>query len=114
MCILQLVGDIMSETIDTPYGKYTPQVPTEDEMREAAAMLSDAVETIAEVNHDMWAATRIADGWAYGEQRDDAKKLHPDLLPYARLSEGERKYDRETAKAIVAELKRRGILGSKE
>jgi len=89
---------------------YNPKPPTEGEMAHAAEVMGDVVEAIAEVNHDVWAAKRIADGWSYGEKRDDERKLHPDLLPYDRLPESEKAYDTESAKAIVAELLRRGIL----
>ncbi len=44
-----------------------------------------------------WAQTRIAQGWRFGETRDDAKKLHPCLIPYEELSEAEKDFDRNTA-----------------
>jgi len=48
----------------------------------------------------------MAEGWTYGPKRDDEKKKHPDLVPYARLSRSEQDYDRnaamETLKAIIA------------
>ena len=34
------------------------------------------------------------EGWTYGAVRDDAKKHHPDLVPYAQLPESEKEYDR--------------------
>lgn len=68
--------------------------------------LLELTEKIAENVHDVWAAGRIADGWTYGEQRDDAQKKHPCLVPYDQLSESEKEYDRNTAfetiKLIVA------------
>ena len=68
--------------------------------------LEALTEYLAENAHDLWAAQRMADGWQYGAQRDDAAKLHPDLLPYADLPESEKEYDRltamETIKAILA------------
>ncbi len=100
----------MALSIDTPHGPYTPQVPSREEMARAAGLLSDAVEAIAAVNHDVWAAKRIAEGWRYGPQRDEANKLHPDLVAYEYLSETEKAYDRETAQVVVAELLRRGLL----
>jgi len=54
-------------------------------------------ELLAKNTHDTWAAQRLADGWRYGEQRDDAKKLHPCLIPYEELPEEEKEYDRKTA-----------------
>lgn len=79
-------------------------------MAQAPAVLCDAVEAIARVNHNVWAAKRIAEGWRYGPQRDDAGKRHPDLIAYEHLPEVEKAYDRETAQVVVAELLRRGFI----
>lgn len=54
-------------------------------------------EEIAENVHEVWAASRIAEGWTYGEQRDDARKQTPCLVPYDVLPEEEKAYDRNTA-----------------
>lgn len=68
--------------------------------------LEELTEKIAENAHDVWARGRMAEGWTYGEKRDDDAKKHPDLLPYDQLSDGEKQYDRDTAmesiKAILA------------
>jgi hypothetical protein len=49
---------------------------------------------------------RLSEGWIWGPKRDDAKKTHPCLVPYAELPESEKEYDRQTAletiKAILA------------
>lgn len=98
------------KAIDTPHGPYLPQVPGADELARATAVMGDAVEAVAALNHDVWAARRIAEGWCYGPVRDDAARRHPDLVAYEHLSETEKAYDRETAKVVVAELLRRGLL----
>ncbi len=54
-------------------------------------------ELLAKNTHEVWAQTRIAQGWRFGETRDDAKKLHPCLIPYEELSEAEKDFDRNTA-----------------
>lgn len=54
-------------------------------------------EQLAENNHDLWAQQRMAEGWTYGPERDDANKKHPDLVPYGDLPESEKEYDRRTA-----------------
>ena len=63
-------------------------------------------EKIAENVHENWSAGRIAEGWTYGEERDDKKKTTPCLIPYAELPEIEKDYDRVTAlqslKLIIA------------
>jgi adenylate cyclase len=64
------------------------------------------VERLAESIHDNWAVRRISEGWSYGANRDDERKVHPDLVPYADLAESEKEYDRttvrETVKGILA------------
>ena len=63
-------------------------------------------ELLARHTHDVWANQRLAEGWCYGPQRDDARKEHPGLVPYEELSESEKEYDRNTAlqtlRAILA------------
>lgn len=54
-------------------------------------------EKIAENVHDVWAASRIAEGWIYGTKKDAEKKVTPLLVPYADLPESEKDYDRNTA-----------------
>ena len=54
-------------------------------------------EQIAENVHDVWAASRIKEGWTYGETRDNAAKTTPCLVPYGDLPEVEKEYDRNTA-----------------
>lgn len=100
----------MTEPIDTPYGPYIPKVPLQEEMEQASTLMLDVVETIAELNHDVWSAKRIEEGWRYGPKRDDVNKLHPCLVAYSHLPEMEKAYDRETAQVVVAEMLRRGLI----
>ena len=62
-----------------------------------SAGLLELTEKIAENVHDVWAVDRIADGWTFGETRDDEKKTTPCMVPYDQLSESEKEYDRNTA-----------------
>ena len=59
--------------------------------------LIQLAEQLAEQVHDVWAATRIAQGWTYGPVRNDIEKKHPCLVPYADLPEEEKIYDRNTS-----------------
>ena len=55
------------------------------------------VEEMSKNVHEVWAETRINQGWTYGEQRDDDLKTHPCLVPYEQLPESEKEYDRNTS-----------------
>ena len=76
--------------------KYIPQpidisnVKLPKELEQLAGLISENV-------HEVWAATRITQGWKYGEQRNDELKTHPCLVPYEELPEEEKKYDYNTS-----------------
>lgn len=65
-------------------------------------------EAIAENAHEVWAAARKKEGWAYGKERDDANKKHPDLIPYSSLPDSEKEYDRQMAINTIKLVKRLG------
>ena len=64
---------------------------------ELPTSLDDLIEQIAENVHDVWAKSRMDEGWTYGPERSDEKKTHPCLVPYNQLPEIEKDYDRNTA-----------------
>jgi len=70
--------------------------------------LMELREAIAENAHEVWAKTRKEQGWSYGKERDDAKKLHPDMLPYNLLPESEKEYDRLMAINTIKLVKKLG------
>jgi voltage-gated potassium channel Kch len=57
---------------------------------------AELVELLSEVEHNRWCAHMLLNGWKYGEKRDDTNKIHPDLIPFNELSDGVKKYDRDT------------------
>ena len=65
------------------------------------------LEAMAKNVHEVWAQTRIAQGWQYGSERNDAEKRHPMLIPYEDLPEEEKVYDRNTS--LTASLSRSPI-----
>lgn len=75
--------------------------------------LNDLVEEMSKNVHEVWAATRIAQGWTYGEQRDDREKKHPCLVPYEELSEEEKTYDRNTSLETIKLILKLGFKISK-
>lgn len=76
--------------------EYTPQpIDTTDVV--LPEELGQLVEQMAKNVHEVWAETRISQGWTYGEQRNDDLKTHPCLVPYEDLPEEEKEYDRNTS-----------------
>lgn len=76
--------------------KYVPH-PADTSTVKLDQDLLDLTEVIAENVHEVWSASRIKEGWTYGEQKDSIKKTTPCLVPYDELPEIEKQYDRDTA-----------------
>lgn len=75
---------------------YVPQ-PMDTKDIQLPEELSVLVEQMAKNVHEVWAQSRMEQGWTYGAERNDALKLHPCLVPYEELPEVEKAYDRDTA-----------------
>ncbi len=92
--------------------KYIPHpVSTEDVC--LPEELNALAEDIAKNVHEVWANTRISQGWTYGVERNDALKQHPCLVPYEELSESEKEYDRNTAQETLKLIVKLGFNISK-
>jgi len=63
--------------------------------------LEELVERLAANNHDIWAARRIFEGWRYGDRRNDVERTHPDLVPYDKLKDSEKEYDRDSVRSTL-------------
>jgi ryR domain protein len=100
-------GNYMLSATKTANG-YNPQ-PINVEGIDLDADLEDLTEAIAENAHDIWARARMDEGWTYGPVRDDAKKQHPDLVPYAQLPDSEKEYDRLMAMNTLRLVRRLGF-----
>lgn len=88
---------------------YTPH-PLDTRGIVLSTELQELTEQIAFHVHEIWASTRIAEGWNYGKIRNDEMKEHPCLVPYDELPENEKDYDRKTA---METLKAIALLGFK-
>lgn len=87
---------------------YTPQpIDTKDVM--LPEELNTLAELIAKNVHEVWSAGRMADGWIYGEERNDALRQHPCLVPYEELSEEEKEYDRNTSQETLKLIMKLGF-----
>ena len=76
--------------------------------------LNELMEQLARNVHEVWAAGRIAEGWKWGEVRDDEHKLHPCLVSYDELPEIEKDYDRRTALATLKTIVKLGYTIDKQ
>ena len=84
--------------------EYNPQ-PIDLSKVELPEELDELREALAENAHDVWAVERIAQGWSYGEKRDDDKKETPCMVPYSQLPESEKKFDRDMAESSLKLVK---------
>ena len=71
------------------------------------------VEQMSKNVHEVWAETRIKQGWTYGPERNDDKKTHPCLVPYEELPEAEKDYDRNTSTETLKLILKLGFRISK-
>lgn len=67
------------------------------------ALTPDELEQLSRAEHDRWMAAKLVQGWTHGPVRDDARRLHPDIVPYDALSEAIKDLDREQVR-IMARL----------
>lgn len=80
--------------------KYTPKPIDTSEVVLPKELVSLSEELARNV-HESWAKKRMAQGWTWGEERNDKKRTHPCLVPYDELSEEEREYDRMTSQETL-------------
>lgn len=65
------------------------------------------LEYLSETEHERWMQNKLENGWTPGP-RDNELKHHPDLIPYAELSEPIKDYDRAAIRNIPQYL---GMIG---
>lgn len=88
--------------------KYIPQ-PIDTKEVTLSEELMELVEAMAKNVHEVWAETRIEQGWTFGPERNDSLKHHPCLIPYEELPEEEREYDRNTAIGTLKLIQKLGF-----
>jgi ryanodine receptor 2 len=88
--------------------KYVPQ-PMDISDVQLPEELNDLIEQISKNVHEVWAKSRMDQGWTYGPERSDILKQHPCLIPYEDLPEIEKAYDRDTALSTLKLISRLGF-----
>jgi hypothetical protein len=66
------------------------------------------IDALARIEHRRWCAERLLRGWRLGE-RDDDRRLHPDLVPFAALTEEAREKDHDAVLALPEVLTLAGL-----
>ena len=92
---------------------YVPQ-PADTSDVQLPEELNALIEQMAKNVHEVWAQSRIEQGWSYGEKRSDVLKQHPCLVPYDELPESEKAYDRDTAIETLKFISKCGFKITKE
>lgn len=67
---------------------HKPWDDTAEELKQTARLsVTNIVEFDfnAEKTHESWVNDKLARGWARGDKKDDAAKIHPCLVPWAQL-----------------------------
>lgn len=59
---------------------------------------------LAELEHERWMVERLLAGWRHGAVRDDHRRIHPDLVPFAELSAHAQGYDVNVVLTLLAAL----------
>lgn len=92
---------------------YVPQ-PMDTSDIQLPEGLNVLIEQMAKNVHEVWAQSRMEQGWTYGPERNDQLKQHPCLVPYEQLPEEEKAYDRDTALGTLKLITKLGFKIMKE
>lgn len=87
---------------------YVPQPMDTSDIR-LPEELDGLIEQMAKNVHEVWAQSRMDQGWVFGEERSDSLKQHPCLIPYEELPEVEKQYDRDTALGTLRLISKLGF-----
>lgn len=79
------------------------------ELHEPWTLAAEEIELLSQMEHDRWMRERLAQGWVWGAVRDNAKKIHPDLIPWADLTEEVKEKDRVMVRNIPNALATVGL-----
>jgi hypothetical protein len=74
------------------------------------ALSADEVDVLAERVHERWVDERETGGWRVGAQRDDAERIHPDLVPWDDLPDERREIDRQLLRKLPEVLEHVGLV----
>lgn len=74
--------------------------PRRDTKSPAIQFTKKELELLSEREHERWTKERTDAGYSYGPVRDETRKTHPYLVPWNKLSDKIKEYDRQTVRDI--------------
>lgn len=86
--------------------------PKRPKVFDAKRFSKKEVERMAEMEHGRWNAERLRDGWRYAPEKDEKRKLHPCLVPWSELADGDngvKKFDRSAVRKFPEILAKAGL-----
>ncbi|GBG24003.1 Ankyrin repeat domain-containing protein 1 [Hondaea fermentalgiana] len=79
--------------------------PLDTSIVRLSASTESLARRLARNMHNVWCKIKLEQGWQYSRTRDDARKLHPALVPFENLAPEDAKYNthmcQETVKLII-------------
>lgn len=69
----------------------------------------EEIEKLSEMEHERWNKEWESEGWKLGDKKDINRKITPHLVPYAKLPEDIKDYDRNTIRGIPLFLAKAGF-----
>jgi hypothetical protein len=75
--------------------------PIEASRVQLRSEILELTEVLARHVHETWVRMRLDEGWTLGPRRDDDRREHPCLMPYAELPDTEKEIDRQMTLAIL-------------
>lgn len=79
------------------------------ELNESSGFTAEEIDQLSQMEHDRWVRERQEQGWVFGPVRDNTKKIHPDLVLWADLTENAKEKDRVMIRNIPNALGRVGL-----
>ncbi len=73
------------------------------------AFTDEEVELLARQEHDRWLQAKLEDGWRLGQPRNDALKLHDQLVKWEELDDRDRDRDRDPVRELPEILELTGF-----
>jgi hypothetical protein len=73
-------------------------------------LTASELEILAIMEHRRWWADRALNGWKYGAKRQDAQKIHPNMVAYEVLSEADKQKDRDFVIEVIDIFRHEGMV----